>query len=143
MADIMSPAERHACMSKVKGKNTKIEVIVRKRLFSLGFRYRLYAKDLPGHPDIVLPKYKTVIFVNGCFWHGHMGCKRASIPTTNEVFWRDKINSNQERDSKNYEQLIALGWRVIVIWECELKKSLIDTTINRIVNQLRAQSSTK
>lgn len=138
MADTMSPEERHACMSKVKGKNTKIELVVRKRLFSLGFRYRLYSKDLPGHPDIVLPKYRAVIFVNGCFWHGHKGCKRSSVPETNAEFWRDKIASNQERDQNNYARLSSLGWKVIVIWECELKKSCLDATINRIVDLIKS-----
>ena len=138
MADTMSPEERHACMSKVKGKNTKIELVVRKRLFSLGFRYRLYSKDLPGHPDIVLPKYRAVIFVNGCFWHGHKGCKRSSVPETNAEFWRDKIAGNQERDQINYARLSSLGWKVIVIWECELKKSCLDATIHRIVDLIKS-----
>jgi len=107
-------------MSKISGKDTKPEIIVRKFLFANGFRYRKNVKDLPGKPDIVLPKYKTVIFVHGCFWHGH-DCPAGKLPETNREFWERKINGNIERDKRNQEKLKALGWKVIVIWQCEIK----------------------
>lgn len=109
-------------MFRIKGKNTKPEEIVRKYLFSEGFRYRKNDKRLPGTPDIVLPKYKTAIFVNGCFWHGHKDCRYFVIPKTNTDFWLNKINTNIERDKRKQETLKDLGWNVIVVWECELKK---------------------
>lgn len=108
-------------MSRISGKDTKPEVLVRKYLFSKGFRYRKNDVRLPGKPDIVLAKYKTVIFVNGCFWHGHEGCRYFVWPKNNAQFWRTKISGNVERDKKTYYQLNQLGWRVIVVWECELK----------------------
>ena len=129
----MSPEERHLCMSKVKGKNTKIEILVRKHLFALGYRYRLYVKELPGHPDIVLPKYKSVIFINGCFWHGHQECKKASIPETNRSYWKAKIESNIQRDTFNAQVLRDMGWNVITIWECQLKKKKFEETMKSVV----------
>lgn len=108
-------------MSKISGKETKPEIMVRKYLFSKGFRFRKNVQSLPGTPDIVLPKYKTVIFVHGCFWHGHESCKRSALPETNKVFWRNKINATQERDRRKVEELEKLGWKVIVIWQCEIK----------------------
>lgn len=119
-------------MSRIKGKNTKPEEAVRKFLFSQGFRYRKNDKRLPGHPDIVLPKYKTVLFVNGCFWHGHEGCKNFVWPKSNETFWRNKIISNIDRDKKKITELCAAGWKVIVIWECELKRDRNDTFANLV-----------
>lgn len=107
-------------MSKISGTETKLEILVRKYLFSKGFRYRKNDKRLPGKPDIVLPKYKTVIFVQGCFWHKHH-CKAAKLPETNKEFWESKINSNIKRDKNNQQELKKLGWKVIVIWQCELK----------------------
>ena len=129
-------------MSKIKGKDTKIEVFVRKYLFSEGFRYRLNDKRLPGRPDIVLPKYKTVIFVNGCFWHGHKHCKYSQLPKTNTEFWRQKIEMNIVRDDAAFRQLEALQWNVIIVWECELKKGKREETLSRLkdailVNGLR------
>ena len=106
-------------MSKFGGKNTKPEILVRKFLFSKGFRYRINVKTLPGKPDIVLPKYKTVIFINGCFWHGH-NCKKGKLPSSNIDFWRKKISNNKSRDDKNSDLLIKLGWKVIIIWQCEI-----------------------
>ena len=106
-------------MSKIGGKNTKPEILVRKFLFSKGFRYRINVKTLPGKPDIVLPKYKTVIFINGCFWHGH-NCKKGKLPSSNIDFWREKISNNKSRDDKNSDLLIKLGWKVIIIWQCEI-----------------------
>ena len=123
-------------MSCIKGKNTKPEEIVRKYLFSQGFRYRKNDKRLPGTPDIVLPKYRTVIFVNGCFWHGHQGCRYFVVPKTNTDFWMNKIDTNRIRDQKKISELEAMGWKVIVIWECELKTGKREDTLSSLVNQL-------
>ena len=119
-------------MSHVKGKNTKPEIMVRKFLFEHGYRYRLHRKDLPGKPDIVLPKYKTAIFINGCFWHGHKDCKYFTLPETNSEFWRSKIDSNIKRDKESHEELSKLGWKVIDIWQCNLKKDKVQTLENLI-----------
>jgi len=108
-------------MSSVRSKNTKPEIIVRKLLHAMGYRFRLHREDLPGSPDIVLPKYKTVIFVHGCFWHGHEGCPRAKLPKTNVDFWKEKIERNVARDRKDIKCLNALGWKPVVIWSCEVK----------------------
>lgn len=124
-------------MSHVRGKDTKPEVMVRQFLFAQGFRYRLYRKDLPGKPDIVLPKYKTVIFINGCFWHGHSGCKYATIPEANHDFWLAKISGNIERDKSNHAKLFELGWKVIEIWQCELKPKFREQTLNNLLTELR------
>lgn len=107
-------------MSKISGKETKPEILVRKYLFSKGFRFRKNVKSLPGSPDIVLPKYKTVVFVHGCFWHGHENCKRATLPETNKDFWKKKTARTIERDKKNKMDLTKLGWKVIVLWQCEI-----------------------
>lgn len=123
-------------MSCIKGKNTKPEEIVRKYLFSQGFRYRKNDKRLPGTPDIVLPKYRTVIFVNGCFWHGHQGCRYFVVPKTNTDFWMNKIDTNRIRDQKKISELEAMGWKVIVIWECELKPGKQDDTLSDLLIQL-------
>ena len=138
MPDLLSPAQRHNCMSHIRSANTKPEVKLRKELFRLGYRYRMNKKGLPGSPDVVLAKYRTCIFVNGCFWHGHKGCRYATRPKTNEEFWRTKIENNRERDLKDYLFLEAHGWRVIVVWECELKKDKIDDTIASVREQLDA-----
>lgn len=130
------PLERRVMMSKIKGKNTSIEVMCRKYLFSRGFRYRKNLRTLPGTPDIVLKKYKTVIFVNGCFWHHHEGCKKARIPKTHTDFWQKKIDRNIKNDQLNTQQLIELGWKVIVIWECELSKIEFQTTLDHVVKQI-------
>ena len=117
----MTPEQRSRCMAAVKGKDTKPEMIVRKYLFSRGLRFRVQVRKLPGTPDIVLPKYKTVIFVNGCFWHGHEGCKYFRLPKSNVDFWQTKITRNIERDAETEAELAAMGWKVIRIWECEIK----------------------
>ncbi len=117
----MTPEQRSRCMAAVKGKDTKPEMIVRKYLFSRGLRFRVQVRKLPGTPDIVLPKYKTVIFVNGCFWHGHKGCKYFRLPKSNVDFWQTKITRNIERDAETEAELMHLGWKVIRIWECEIK----------------------
>jgi DNA mismatch endonuclease (patch repair protein) len=119
MSDIFSQAKRSEIMSKISGKETKPEIAVRKFLFSKGFRYRKNVKSLPGKPDIVLPKYKTIIFINGCFWHGHE-CKAAKLPETRKEFWLNKIESNIIRDKKNILELKKTGWHTIVIWQCEI-----------------------
>ncbi len=121
MADMYSKEKRSKIMSNVGGKDTKYEVFVRKFLFANGFRYRKNDKHLPGSPDIVLPRHRTVIFVNGCFWHGHHNCKAAKLPETNTEFWKKKISGNIVRDRKNIEKLRREGWKVITIWQCELK----------------------
>lgn len=117
--DKLSPTERSRVMSAVHGKDTAPELKVRRMLHALGFRYRLHRKDLPGSPDIVLPKYRTCIFVNGCFWHQHPRCKRAIRPTSNIDFWERKLLGNVERDKRNYLALKDLGWKVLIIWECK------------------------
>jgi len=132
MTDIKSKEDRSKNMSAIRSKNTKPEIIVRKYLFSNGFRYRVNVSKLPGKPDIVLPKYKTVIFVNGCFWHLHEGCKYFVWPKNNADFWKNKIQGNVERDKRNYEILIAAGWKVIVVWECQLKHSKKEETLENL-----------
>ena len=118
--DVHSPEQRSYNMSRIKGKNTKPELLVRKWLWSRGYRYRLHWKDLPGKPDIVFPWQRKVIFVNGCFWHKH-DCKYFKWPRTNREFWKKKINENVRRDQKNYQDLIADDWNYFIVWECELK----------------------
>ena len=121
MADVMTPEQRSRCMAAVKGKDTKPEIIVRKYLFSRGLRYRVNNRKLPGSPDIVLKKYKTVVFIDGCFWHGHENCKYFRLPKTNADFWRHKIAMNIARDYANTVDLRHAGWKVIRIWECNIK----------------------
>jgi DNA mismatch endonuclease (patch repair protein) len=133
-------------MSKIRSKNTKPELALRKALFARGFRYCVNVPNLPGKPDIVLPKYKTVIFMHGCFWHRHEGCKYASTPKTNTKFWVDKITSNTERDKVSAEKLTALGWNVITVWECEIRhqyKHDLTPLIDRVEVEIRAQVSQK
>lgn len=120
MTDIVSPAKRSEMMSGIKGKDTKPEIIIRKALHKRGFRFRLHDKRLPGKPDLVLPKYRTVIFVNGCFWHGHE-CHLFKWPKSNQDFWREKISGTKERDKRKQLELISLGWRVLVVRECDLR----------------------
>jgi DNA mismatch endonuclease (patch repair protein) len=137
MADVHSKEVRSYNMSKIKGKNTKPEVLVRKFHFAKGLRYRLHDKKLPGKPDMVLPRYKTVIFIHGCFWHGHEGCKYFTIPKTRTEWWTNKININKANDSKAIDKLEADGWRIIIVWECELKKkSDQEKTLNRLYQKI-------
>lgn len=110
-------------MSKISGKNTKPEIIIRKLVFNLGFRYRLHKKELPGKPDIAFPKYKKVIFVNGCFWHGHNNCSRSKLPSTNKKFWKEKIEGNKKKDKSDHIKLKKMGWGYMVIWQCKIKKT--------------------
>lgn len=126
-------------MAAVKGKDTKPELIVRKYLFSKGLRYRLHSKNLKGHPDIVLPKFKTVIFINGCFWHGHDGCENFRIPKSNVEFWQKKIRHNKARDVSNEFVLQSQGWKVIKIWECEIKNTkLREQRLERLYHEITA-----
>lgn len=139
----MTPEQRHYNMSQIRGKNTMPELLVRKALHHHGFRYSVNVKRLPGTPDIVLAKYKTVIFVNGCFWHGHLGCKYYTIPKTNTEFWKAKIETNLYRDAVNTAKLESLKWNVITIWECELKKAVFNKTMVRVEAQLRENYNRK
>jgi len=137
MADVHDEKTRSYNMSRIKGKDTKPEMIVRKFLFSKGFRYRLHVKNLPGKPDIVLPKYKTVVFINGCFWHGHDGCKHFSVPKTRTEWWLNKIIGNISKDTRNLETLTREGWSVLVIWECELKSKKREPTLNKLLLDIK------
>jgi DNA mismatch endonuclease, patch repair protein len=119
-------------MSRVRATETKPEIRVRKFLFSKGFRYRKNSKSLPGKPDIVLPKFKTVIFVNGCFWHGHKNCKAASIPKSNISYWKNKVTLNISRDKKKKSELRKAGWKVLVIWECQISNGRLENLANKI-----------
>lgn len=137
MADNHSKEVRSINMSHIRSTNSKPEEIVRKYLFAEGFRYRKNVKKLPGCPDIVLPKYKTVIFVNGCFWHKH-DCPRFVWPSSNQDYWRPKILRNIERDNQSRRELETLGWKVITVWECELKKNVLNETLGKLIAELKA-----
>jgi len=123
-------------MSMIKGKDTKPEILVRKFLFSKGFRYRLHDKKLPGKPDLVLPKYKTVVLIHGCYWHGHEGCRYFVIPKTRTQWWMDKIHGNQRRDEEHTIELKKAGWRVLIVWECELKNDKRENTLNKLLKSI-------
>lgn len=138
MTDRITPEHRSWNMSRIKGKDTKIEVKVRSWLFSKGFRFRKNDRRYPGTPDIVLPKYKTVIFINGCFWHRHEGCRYATTPKTRTEFWINKFEKNVENDRKHKEELETMGWRVITLWECELKKNSFEDTMNFLMERIYA-----
>ena len=141
MADSMTPEQRSRCMSAVKGKDTKPEMIVRKYLFSKGLRFRLHVRSLPGNPDIVLPKYKTVVFINGCFWHGNEGCKYYRLPKSNVEFWEFKITNNKNRDILNEIRLKDIGWHVVRIWECEIRKVQDrDISLEKLYKQINHKS---
>jgi DNA mismatch endonuclease (patch repair protein) len=140
MADVFSKAKRSRLMSEIRSKNTKPELLLRRELFALGFRYRLHSKALPGKPDIVLVRFKAAVFVNGCFWHGHTGCKFSSFPKSNRIFWRRKILANRRRDLRNFRELKKLGWAPIVVWECEIKKDL-SSAANRVRSILRRRGA--
>ena len=132
--DRLTPEQRRKTMQAVKGKNTSLEVLVRRYLHRQGYRFRLHRKDLPGKPDIVLPKYKTVIFINGCFWHRHQGCKHATMPASNIDYWEKKFKRTQERDKSQYRQLEKLGWKVVIVWECEVKNIMTPLNISMANN---------
>lgn len=135
--DVHSKEVRSYNMSQIKSKNTKPEIKIRKFLFLHGFRYRKNDKRYPGHPDIVLPKYRTVIFINGCFWHMHDNCRDFSLPKTNTYFWKEKLENNKRRDSLVYEELKNMGWTVIVIWQCEIKNKLFEARMNQLMKQIK------
>ena len=135
--DNRSKEARSRNMSNIPSKNTKPEETVRKYLFAHGLRYRKNVSKLPGKPDIVLPKYKTVIFVNGCFWHGHEGCKYFVPPKTNTEFWYAKFQYNQERDARNYQKLRDLGWRILIVWECEIRHGDADKRLEQLIEEIK------
>ena len=138
--DSLTPAERSERMSRIRSTDTKPEIWVRKALHAHGFRFRLHRRDLPGRPDIVLPKYEAVVFVQGCFWHAHR-CQKGRIPATRSEFWKSKFNANQQRDARNTRALRASGWRVYTIWECELTTAnKRERAINNLIGKLRRSS---
>lgn len=136
MADKLTKEQRHRNMAAIHGKDTKPELLVRKSLFSRGFRYRLNHPRLPGHPDIVLRKYRTVIFVNGCFWHGHENCRYFRLPKTNVDFWKNKIERNRERDKEEQHRLAKMGWHCVTVWECQLKPKVRAKTLESLAYTL-------
>ena len=140
MPDKMTPQQRHNCMSLIRAKNTRPEVLVRQYLHAAGFRFRIHVKKLPGCPDVVLPKYRTCIFVNGCFWHGHEGCKWFVPPKTNTEFWNAKFKYNIERDKRNYSLLSEMGWKVLIVWECEIRHSDSIVTLEKLTEQIKQRS---
>jgi DNA mismatch endonuclease (patch repair protein) len=133
MTDFMNAAQRSLAMAKVRGKETCVERKLRSLLHRRGFRFRKNVNELPGRPDVVLPKHRAVIFVHGCFWHQHPGCKKSTIPDTRSEFWRKKLQANRERDARAIEELSDMNWRVAIVWECELKsKTLMDNALDTI-----------
>jgi len=143
MPDNHSKEVRSYNMSKIRSKNSKPEVIVRRYLFSQGLRYRKNDKRYPGHPDIVLPKYKTVVFVNGCFWHMHEGCKRSVLPQSNSEYWIPKLQKNRQRDKFNISFLEQAGWKVITVWECELRNDSLQQRLSRLYKEITQGSGDK
>lgn len=141
MPDTMTEHQRHECMSHIRSKDTNPEVTVRRELFHRGFRFRKNVRSLPGTPDIVLPRYRTVIFINGCFWHGHKGCRLYTVPKTNVRFWTDKIERNRSRDQLNIQRLESLEWNVITVWECQLGKAEISSTIDTLEASIRSNEA--
>jgi len=136
MTDVHEQEVRSYNMSKIRSKDTKPEIIVRKFLHSKGFRYRLHDKSLPGKPDLVLKKYKTVIFIHGCYWHGHKNCKYFVVPKTRTDWWLEKINRNVANDATNFKRLKESDWNIITIWECELKPKKIENTLRNLTTKL-------
>ena len=134
----MTPAQRHKCMSHIRSKDTTPEKVVRDELWRRGYRYRLNDRRLPGTPDLVLPKYRAVVFVNGCFWHGHKGCSKYVMPKSNVEFWKEKVAKNIARDELNAQHLDSLAWTVITVWECELSKDNLHSTISHVETELQA-----
>lgn len=141
MADSISKEKRSWNMSQIRSKDTSGEVLVRKYLFAKGFRFRKNVSSLPGKPDIVLPKYRTIIFIHGCFWHGHPGCKRAFIPKSNQEYWIPKLLRNKQNDMDHRKALEQLGWKVIIIWECELKKAVVHSRLEKLIEEIKEGSS--
>lgn len=139
MADVHDRKTRSYNMSRIKGKDTKPEILVRKYLFERGLRFRLHVRTLPGKPDIVLPKYKSVVFVHGCFWHGHEGCRYFVIPKTRSNWWIDKIHQNRDRDIRNCSKVKEQGWKVFSIFTCELKKDKYSDTLEKLINSIKRE----
>ena len=139
MTDKLTPEQRHRCMSRIRSKNTRPEILVRKFLFAHGFRYRVNVRTLPGTPDIVLRRFKTAIFINGCFWHGHEGCRYYVLPKSNVEFWERKIERNRNRDAANQMRLRLMGWSVVQIWECQLKPRKRRDTLEGLLSILNRQ----
>ena len=136
MTDVHNKKTRSYNMSMIRSKDTKPEIIVRKFLFGNGFRYKLHDKMLPGKPDLVFPKYKTVIFIHGCFWHGHEGCKYFVIPKTRRKWWLEKINRNKQLDTENFRKLKKLGWKILTVFECKLRTGNREKTLNQLATRL-------
>lgn len=136
MADVHNKKTRSYNMSMIRSKDTKPEIIVRKFLFGNGFRYKLHDKMLPGKPDLVFPKYKTVIFIHGCFWHGHEGCKYFVVPKTRTQWWLEKINRNKQLDTENFRKLKKLGWKILTVFECKLRPKNREKTLNQLATRL-------
>ena len=142
--DKLTPAQRRHCMSRIRGKDTKPEILVRKGLHARGFRFRLQERKLPGRPDLTLPKYGVAVMVNGCFWHGHEGCRYATKPQSNREFWDAKVARNRHRDEVTTAHLEALGWTVITIWECELKgKEAIEARLDALTDEIHIAGETR
>ena len=141
MVDHVSREQRSRMMSGIKGKNTAPEMLVRRAAHRLGLRFRLHVRDLPGRPDLVFARWRTVVFVNGCFWHRHPGCKRAGAPKSNQAFWRRKFRENVRRDTKNYAELLGRGWKVVVLWQCEAKD--LDQAAKALRPHFRAKTALK
>lgn len=140
MSDVHTPATRSYNMSQIKGKDTKPEMLVRHYLHAHGMRYRLHDRKLPGKPDVVLPKYKTVVFVHGCFWHRHEGCRYFVVPKTRTEFWLNKIGRNVANDEKQQAELTAAGWKVLTVWECELKPAVREKTLQELFSAISSQA---
>lgn len=139
MVDKVSKEVRSYNMSRIRSKDTKPEILVRSYLFSKGLRFRKNDKRYPGSPDIVLPRYNTVVFVHGCFWHRHEGCKYATMPKSNVEFWKNKFDKNKQRDERNHQELEEMGWNVITVWECELKKDKVEQTLEDLYNRITSK----
>ena len=132
MVDIVNAETRSRMMRNIRGKDTKPELLLRRALHARGFRYRLHQKGLPDRPDLLFPKYRAAVFVHGCFWHRRLGCPKATTPATREDFWQNKFYENTARDRRNIEQLLSVGWRVLVVWECKLSRHAIAQTVQRV-----------
>jgi len=142
MVDVFSQKKRSEIMKKIGPKNSAPERYIRSLVHRMGYRFRLHRKDLPGKPDMVFPKYRKVIFVHGCFWHGHKGCKKSKLPETNTTFWKEKISKNIKRDYSNYNDLKSLGWDYLVLWQCQIKKKKIEYLEKKIVSFLTESVNT-
>lgn len=142
MADIVDPTTRSRMMASIRGANTKPEIRLRKALHALGFRYRLHDRRLPGSPDLVLPRYHAVVFVHGCFWHRHQGCRFATTPATRPDFWRSKFEQNKARDQRSHESLLSAGWRVATVWECALRGVKAEQTVASLAHWLKDGGNT-